>query len=290
MKLSDSNWSSDQGGKAMTTQYEFTSNDFHRVRAMFRSSTGVMLGHHTRDLVYNRMSQRVDATYSRDFSQYLDRVLIGDGNELGEFTRALAAQSGSFFRAQHQFAALREHLKGLHIPGALLWSCAAGTGEEAYSMAMTAHDALNGDVRSVKILATDIDLSALAFAEAGNYPAERLRNVPQHFRQKYFTRLACREEVYQIAPEIRRMVSFLPFNLASAEWVLKGKYDAVFCREVFDHFDPRTQQALVARMAGMLKSGGLLCFGDAEPHLEDQRFEGRGGKVYALKPTFGLLK
>ncbi|QWV98779.1 methyltransferase domain-containing protein [Geomonas nitrogeniifigens] len=270
----------------MTAQANYTSSDFHRIRHMYRSSTGITLGHHTKDLVYNRMSQRVQGTSAQNFSQYLDRLVVDSKNEWGAFTSALGSSPCCFFRDAAHFAMLKEYLQVLRTPGALLWSCAAGTGE-AYSMAMTAHDALGGDVRSMKILATDIDLSALAVAEDGVYPADRLRHLPQQYKEKYLVRLACREEAYQVVPEIRRMVSFLPCNLAAQELVLKGKYDAIFCKEVFDHFDPATQQGLVGRMAGMLKPGGLLFMGETEPGLGgDQRFEHRGEKVFSLKPHF----
>ncbi|QWV94808.1 hypothetical protein KP004_06420 [Geomonas oryzisoli] len=268
----------------MTAQTNYTSNDFHRIRHMYRSSTGITLGHHTKDLVYNRMSQRVHASSAQDFSQYLDRLVIGDKNEWAAFTSVLGASPSCFFSDAHHFAALKQYLQALQIPGALLWSCAAGTGEEAYSMAMTAHDALGGDVRSMKILATDIDLSALSVAEDAVYTADRLRHLPRQYKEKYLVRLACREEAYQVVPEIRRMVSFLPCNLAAREWVLKGKYDAIFCRDVCDHFDVATQQELLGRMAGMLKQDGLLFLGNAEPSLVgDARFERRGDKAYALK-------
>lgn len=269
----------------MIAQSNYTSKDFHRIRHMYRSSTGITLGHHTRDLVYNRMAHRVHATSAQDFSQYLDRLVLGDQAEWGAFTNALHSSPGHFFSGPEHFTALGGHLKGQPIAGALLWCCAAGTGEEAYSMAMTAHEALGGNVLSMKILATDIDLSALAVGETGIYPASKLRNLPADYKRKYFTRLACSEEAYQVVPEIRRMVSFLPCNLASQEWVLKGKYDAIFCREVCDHFDAETQQELIARMTDMLKQGGLLFLGDAEPVLSgNRRFEDKGGKVYALKP------
>ncbi|MBJ6802567.1 CheR family methyltransferase [Geomonas propionica] len=271
----------------MTAQTNYTSNDFHRIRHMYRSSTGVTLGHHTRDLVYNRISQRIDATSAQSFSQYLDRLMTGGKSEWGAFTSALGAAPSSFFSRADHFTALKEYLQALQVPGALLWSCAAGTGEEAYSMAMTAHDALGGNVRSIKILATDIDFSALAIAEDGVYTADRLRHLPQRYKEKYLVRLACHEEAYQVVPEIRRMVSFLPCNLAAREWVLKGKYEVIFCREVCDHFDAQTQQELVGRMAGMLKPGGLLFMGEAEAALDgDQRFERRGDKAYTLKLRF----
>ncbi|WP_224982872.1 CheR family methyltransferase [Geomonas agri] len=271
----------------MTAQANYTSNDFHRIRHMYRSSTGITLGHHTRDLVYNRMSQRVHATSGQNFSQYLDRLVLGDKSEWSAFTSALGSSPSCFFSDAPHFAALKEYLQALQGHGALLWSCATGTGEEAYSMAMTAHDALGGDIRSIKILATDIDLSALAIAEDGVYTAERLRHLPQRYKEKYLVRLACREEAYQVVPEIRRMVSFLPCNLATREWVLKGKYDAIFCKEVCDHFDAATQQELVGRMAGMLKPDGLLFLGKAEPSLVgDARFERRGDRSYAMKLRF----
>ena len=77
----------------------------------------------------------------------------------------------SFFREAHHFDILKDFLikRGRHTP-AKIWCSAASTGEEPYSLAITACEAYDSLTPPVKILATDIDTQVLETAETGVYP------------------------------------------------------------------------------------------------------------------------
>ena len=120
-------------------EFEFADRDFRRVCDLIYQRVGIALAPAKRDMVYGRLSRRLRTLGMRSFQQYLDHLEQEDGDEWQAFTNALTTNLTSFFREPHHFDKLREELqqRSSRAP-LLLWSCAASTGEEPYSMAITA--------------------------------------------------------------------------------------------------------------------------------------------------------
>lgn len=274
----------------METQFSFTDKDFDKIRGMIRERAGISLGTQKKSLVYNRLARRLRATLAPDFAHYIELLESGSAGEWTEFTNALTTNLTCFFREAHHFSTLREHLRERRRPEILLWSCAASTGEEPYSMAMTVLEAVGAHgAAGAKILATDIDSAVLKVAENGVYAEERLSQVPAFLRQKYFTRVPGEKDQYQVTPELRSLVTFLPFNLMAEIWPLRSRYDAIFCRNVLIYFEAQQQQRLVRRMAGLLKEDGLLFSGHSEAFLGfESTLLARGNTVYELTRQKGV--
>jgi chemotaxis protein methyltransferase CheR len=130
----------------------------------------------------------------------------------------------------------------------------------------------------IKILATDLDTSAVAHAEAGLYDAERVQPIPPKFRRKYVTEQP--DGRGSMSKTLRSLITFKPLNLLD-DWPVHGPFDVVFCRNVVSYFDKPTQRRLFDRYADVLRPGGWLTVGRSESleHLSD-RFEPAGGTVY----------
>ncbi|WP_275896308.1 CheR family methyltransferase, partial [Klebsiella pneumoniae] len=71
---------------------------------------------------------------------------------------------------------LAEHARS-RPNGYSVWSTAASTGEEPYSIAITLSDALGQRAGSCQVWASDIDTQVLEKAEAGVYRQEDLRTL-----------------------------------------------------------------------------------------------------------------
>ncbi|MCZ7140637.1 chemotaxis protein-glutamate O-methyltransferase, partial [Salmonella enterica subsp. enterica] len=67
-----------------------------------------------------------------------------------------------------------------------LWCSAASTGEEPYTMAITAMEAFNSMNPPVRILATDIDTKVLDHAKKGVYRMDQVDKIPDEILRKYF--------------------------------------------------------------------------------------------------------
>ena len=92
------------------------------------------------------------------------------------------------------------------------WITACFTGEEAYSLAILVHEALqdsNKNIR-VKIFATDIDRVALDKASQMLYPLSIARDVGDERLQRYFV---AKDNSFQIVRKIREMLIFSPHDL-----------------------------------------------------------------------------
>jgi len=124
--------------------FVFTNADFARIRAMIYEVAGISLSDHKRDMVYSRLARRLRARSLTVFSEYLDYLeRTRDDAEWEAFTNALTTNLTSFFREAHHFPILSEFVAKRRAPVSI-WCCAASTGEEPYSIAMTLQEALKG--------------------------------------------------------------------------------------------------------------------------------------------------
>jgi chemotaxis protein methyltransferase CheR len=187
-----------------------------------------------------------------------------------------------FFRHTAQFGALREYIlpeifaRRMALRSLRCWSAGCATGEEPYSLAMLLCDLLP-DLHTwhVSMLATDINRMFLARAEAGLYGAWSFRETPSDIRTRYFTTEGDR---WRLHSQIRRMVRFMPLNLAEASYPTVGNgtcaLDLILCRNVTIYFDAATTRQVISRFFQSLAPGGWLVVGHAEPQMSVyQQFE-----------------
>ncbi|HEY6099601.1 MAG TPA: CheR family methyltransferase [Anaeromyxobacter sp.] len=175
----------------------------------------------------------------------------------------------SFFRDERQFRALEALLPGLlgRPRGGgrkiSIWSAGCATGEEPYSIAMTAAEAgAEGD--DLEIVATDVNPEAIAFAARGTYETRRVREVPESLLGKHFD---ADGERYHVRANLRSfMAAIRPHNLVSAVFPRPGDagWDLIFCRNVIIYFDTPTTQQVLTQFHNALAPGGYLFLGYSE--------------------------
>jgi len=251
---------------AESREFAFARSDFERVRSLIHGRAGISLAPAKRDMVYSRLVRRLRALRLDSFDEYLGRLDDPAHPEWEAFTNALTTNLTAFFREPHHFEILAEHLRSQPRGATLrLWCSASSTGEEPYSMAMTAIEAFGREDPPVRILATDIDTQVLATAERGVYPLERIERMSEARRQRFFRRGNGAMEGYcRITEPLRRLVSFRPLNLLADHWPMRGPFQAIFCRNVMIYFDKPTQHRLLGRLAPLLTPDGLLFAGHSE--------------------------
>lgn len=263
-------------------EFDFSRRDFEEVRRLIYQHAGITLSDAKQDMVYSRLARRLRATGLTAFRDYLRRLQDGDEAEWEAFVNALTTNLTDFFREAHHFATLREFLKGRADRPIVLWSAAASTGEEAYSMAMTAVEAFGGFHAPVRILASDLDTSVLAKAQAGIYAQKRVAKLGNARLRRFFLKgTGARTGYVKAKPELQALVRFFRLNLLDGAWPLQGPVDAIFCRNVMIYFDKPTQYRILEGMKPLLKADGLLFVGHSEAlyHATDL-FRLRGQTVY----------
>lgn len=249
--------------------FEFSDRDFRRVCELIHTRAGIALAPAKRDMVYGRLSRRLRVLGLRSFKDYLDQLESQDGEEWQAFTNALTTNLTSFFREPHHFDKLREELQ-MRAPRAplKLWSCAASTGEEPYSMAITACEAFSSMTPPVRIIATDVDTQVLATASQGVYAMDRIAGLDPALKRRYFQRgSGPNEGKCRVVPALRSLIEFRPLNLLSNRYDVGGPFDALFCRNVMIYFDKPTQRGILSRLVQHMDEDSLLYTGHSENYL-----------------------
>jgi chemotaxis protein methyltransferase CheR len=238
-------------------------------------------------MVYSRLARRLRATGIASFVTYLVKVehcVVCE--EWEAFTNALTTNLTSFFRESHHFPLLAEHLKKVKEP-IEIWCSAASTGEEPYSIAMTACEAFNTLTPPVRIIATDIDTNVLNAGANGVYSMDRLDKMSPERAKRFFLRgKGEREGMVRVRPELRQRITFKQVNLLADNGGVAGPFDVIFCRNVMIYFDKPTQGKILDRFAPLMKPDGLLFAGHSENFLYvTDAFKLRGKTVYELDPN-----
>lgn len=266
-------------------EFHFTAQDFQRVRKMIYDHAGISLNESKQELVYSRLSRRLRATGITTFSEYLKLLEQNDEQEWEAFANSLTTNLTSFFREHHHFPLLADQLKKIGSSRPIvLWCSASSTGEEPYSMAMTAVDAFNSFTPPVKIIATDLDTNVLDTARRGVYAMERVEKLSEAVIKRFFFKgTGAQEGFVKVRPELQNMITFRKLNLLDATWPIRDRVDAIFCRNVMIYFDKETQLAILKKMAPLLRSEGLLYAGHSENFYHAEAyFKLRSKTVYEL--------
>jgi chemotaxis protein methyltransferase CheR len=179
-----------------------------------------------------------------------------------------------FFRERAQIDAIPWHelQAAAYARGAAklrVWSAACSTGEEAYTLAISAFDAFGPLPPPVEIVATDIAPSVLVQARGARYRNRSVRELDAEQRERWLVRAG---DLWEVAPELRRLVTFSRHNLVRGELPGTGDlFDLVVCRNVLIYFDAATSERVVALLRRALHPGGRLVLGSADALGETSR-------------------
>ncbi|KWW07265.1 protein-glutamate O-methyltransferase CheR [Escherichia fergusonii] len=268
----------------MTQRLALSDSQFRRICQLIYQRAGIVLADHKRDMVYNRLVRRLRVLGIADFGHYLS-LLEADQNspEWQAFINSLTTNLTAFFREGHHFPVLAEHARRRQGEYRV-WSAAASTGEEPYSIAITLADTLGLVPGRWRVFASDIDTDVLEKARNGIYRLEELKTLSPLQRQRYFLRgTGPHQGLVRVRQELVNFVDFSSLNLLDRQYTVPGPFDAIFCRNVMIYFDKTTQQEILRRFVPLLKPDGLLFAGHSEnfSHLV-RNFTLRGQTVYAL--------
>lgn len=272
-------------------EFPFTNDDFLAIARMLYDDAGIALTESKASLVYSRLAKRLRALGLESFREYCKFVGGAEGvSERQNMLAALTTNVTRYFREPHHF----EHLKSRVLPDLLararargrvrIWSAGCSTGQEPYSIALTVLDLLPDAAQyDVRILATDIDPNVVATGRAGVYSDEAVQPVPAPLRDRWMVRVKDgTRDAWAAGEEMRRLVAFRELNLMG-NWPMKGRFDAIFCRNVVIYFDEPTQARIWSRFAPLLNPGGRLYVGHSERVTDAERFETDGLTTYRLK-------
>ncbi len=254
---------------------DLTKRDYDYVRKLVYDRSGIDLGDKKMQLVRSRLGKIVRERDVGSFQDYF-RLVENDptGKELGVLLDSITTNTTHLFREIQHFQLLaklihkwaddttwRNQNNALRI-----WSAGCSSGDEPYSIAMTAHDALARHKGvGLKILATDLSTQMLQQAQRGTFEPIRIGTVPEKFQRRYLKKVSHKGgHAFQVVPEISQAITFSRFNLMTPTFPFKNRFNIIFCRNVMIYFDKKTQTELVNKYAGKLHLGGYLMIGHSE--------------------------
>jgi len=241
--------------------------DFEKISLLVYDQCGIHLHDGKRELVKARLGKRLREGNFKSFGEYYQHVTTVDGtDELILMIDSISTNLTYFFREEShfkklsrlvpQFAGERKSLR--------MWSAGCSTGEEAYSLAIVAKEALGISSMDFSIVATDISTRVLKAAASGIYSEEKINRIPADLLKKYFQYGTGRSAgFYKVREEIRKAIEFRRFNLMQpipADF----RFQIIFCRNVMIYFDKKTQNDLINRFYDSLHKGGYLFVGHSE--------------------------
>lgn len=169
-------------------------------------------------------------------------------------------------RAQLDAIAWRLLLEGAREAGSSairVWVAACATGEEAYTLALLASEAL-GQAPPVDILATDISLAALEQAQRGRYRPRAVQQLPERLRARWLR--ATEDGGFEVEERLRTLVRFRRHNLVRDASPPPGedRFDFIVCRNVLIYFDTPTVERVISSLEGAVRGTGTLLLGAAD--------------------------
>ena len=262
-----------------------TNQQFDRIRRLASQLAGIELSERHRELLARR-SGRLDIHDGDGFDALLGDVESGDPAAVQKFLCLLTTKFTGFFRHPRHFEMAAEHAWRVAPDRgrARLWSAAAATGEEPWSLAMALVEKFGCENPPASVLATDVDAAAIATARRGQYSEPALLALSSDRRQRFFYDSS-------IVSSLRQLVEFRLLNLADVVWQIEGPFDVIFCRNVMMYFEASHRYAVLERMASLLAPGGLL-FIDPTEHLGNAGhwFDSKADGVYLRRAVASVPK
>jgi chemotaxis protein methyltransferase CheR len=273
--------------------------DFDLFATLVRQRSGLVLSRDKAYLLESRLMP-VARRYNLATLEDMARAMRQTRDEAMSYaiTEAMTTNETFFFRDQKPFTLFEKTI----LPALLnsrssrktirIWSAAASSGQEAYSLAMICTE--NGTKLQgwrVEIVGTDISREMVERAKTGIYSQfEVQRGMPVTMLVKYFQQLS--GDKWQIKENIRQMVQFREGNLLT-EFTGLGVFDIILCRNVLIYFDAPTKGQVLDRMAGVIAQDGFLMMGGAETVLGiTEKFKPGGAEhgLYILSSAQPLAK
>lgn len=187
--------------------------------------------------------------------------------EWAQLLPQITIKESYLFRTPQHFAAVETLLPGLLEKRAGerrldFWSAGCAHGEEAATLAVVLAEqrALQG--WDWRIVATDVDETALAVARRSTFAGRAMARVPPPLVERWFV---ARGPGYQLHPELRARIEFRTVNLVHEPYPFgEHSFALIFLRNVLIYFRPELQRQVVTSVVRRLAADGVLFVGPSE--------------------------
>jgi chemotaxis protein methyltransferase CheR len=246
---------------------------FDCLAAILRARAGLELARSKSYLIESRLSPVARAHGYTTVADLVHRLKAAGAGEVlaTDIVEAMLNNETFFFRDGLPFELLRQSvLPRLRAARASvrrirIWSAAASTGQEAYSIAMMfAEERERWQGWTIDIVGTDLSRRAIERARTARYSQfEVQRGLTIHRLVQHFDKVG---EYWELKPAVRAMVRFDRINL-NDRWAFGGAFDVILCRNVLMYLGAACKRDILHRMHAQLAPDGRLVLGAAETVL-----------------------
>ncbi|SHG32679.1 CheR family methyltransferase [Flavobacterium defluvii] len=236
--------------------------------------TGTDFQHYKHTTLRRRISKRMVETRTETIEKYIN-LLKNNPIEQDFLFNDILIPVTYFFRDEESFNNLCKSIypfliEDLTTNTLRIWSAGCSTGEEAYSLAICAHEYLeeiNRNDIKVQIIASDLSEKCISKARLAIYTAQDVKNISSQRLEKYFIK---RDNSFHVNKVIRDMCVFAVHDLTKDAPF--SKIDFVSCRNVLIYFNADLKNQVLASFHYALREKGFLFLGKSEwaqhvPHL-----------------------
>lgn len=239
--------------------------EFNWIKEYLYENAGIVLNDSKMALVSGRLEKRLRQQGYGSYGEYFG-VLGKPGfeQETAMAIDLLTTNETFFFREPQHFEFLKNHFFPAH-PRAQpirIWSAASSSGEEAFTIAMTAAE--SAQTNQWEVIGTDISTRIIEKAKRGLYPLNAAEKIPKPLLKKYCLKGNAEYEGFLLIDSaLRKRVKFIHANLIDRLPDL-GRFDVIFLRNVMIYFDLRTKQKLIENIQHYLQPGGYFIISHSE--------------------------
>jgi chemotaxis methyl-accepting protein methylase len=272
------------GNRPSHPQAEDRKKTFKVMLQKILADRGLDFRNYAPELLKRRFAIRIKANRLYSYTDYM-KLLDSSPREYDRLFETLCINVSEFFRDPPLWVTLQYLLENMiseKIKKAdrnlTIWSAGCANGEESYSLAIAASEALKFHTKLVtaRIIATDIDRTSIAAAKKARYGADSIKNVNDKLLAKYFIAESSDKEggadknkTYRVRETVTQMVSFSALDLIAGEF--PSNIDLLVCRNVFIYFNRQLQETILKKFHDAIRPGGYLCMGQAESMITEVR-------------------
>lgn len=252
---------------------KITEPEYLLMKKYIEDQCGIHLRENKEYLIESRLADLVKETGCRSFQEfhYLARTNIG-GKLKDRIIDAITTNETSWFRDKSFWEYIQDFAipylleKAMRLGKVSIWSAAVSTGQEIYSLLMLLDEAVKERGMpslqdKIEIIASDVSESVLGSAAAARYDSIAInRGLSDDRREKYFIRDG---QYWLFDQNLKNRVIFKKINLKDSFSSL-SQFDMILCRYVSIYFSDTFKRELFAKMASVLKPGGVLLLGATE--------------------------
>lgn len=240
---------------------------------------GIQLGEKQYSMVESRLKSRMLKLNINTTVEYLAYVRKHKEIETGILLSLLTTHHTYFFREFSHFEHILNNRLKILIKEAearpdkkiRIWSAACSSGQEVYSLAMFFHFHLKSVAPHIdfEIWGTDIDKESVEIAQNGVYKSSDLNQSPAMYVADHWIQGKNNVKDYSKARDtIKSKCRFTTLNLMKVnEFAVPGKFDLIFCRNVFIYFNLEQIEKITTELIERLSPEGSLVLGVSESLL-----------------------